>query len=100
MKTIKNAKNTKIETLCKRLVELEEIMKPYKDEMDMIKNEIKARDPQGEYTFETEEYTVTSRVAESTRVDSKKVKALPNYNELTTVSISHIVKVNKKGSRK
>ena len=100
MKTIKNVKNTKLETLCKRLAELEELIKPYKDEMDLIKDEIKSRDPQGEYTFETDTYTVTSRISNSTRIDSKKVKTLPNWKEFTTVQSSHVVKVNKKGSRK
>lgn len=100
MKTIKNVKNTKLETLCKRLAELEQLMKPYKDEMELIKNEIKERDPDGEYTFDGGDYTVTSRLSNSTRIDNNKVKALPNYNELTTIQISHVVKVNKKGSRK
>ena len=100
MKPIKNVKNTKTETLCKRLAELEELIKPFKDEMDLIKDEIKNRDPDGEFTYECDEYTVTSRLSKSTRVDSKKVKALPNYDELTTIQVSHVVKVNKKGSRK
>lgn len=100
MKTIKNAKNTKLETLCKRMAELEELMKPLKEEMDLIKEEIKSRDPQGEYTFETDTYTVTSRISKSTRIDSKKVKELPNWEDFTTVQVSHVVKVNKKGSRK
>ena len=100
MKTLKNVKNAKMETLCRRLIELEELIKPYKDEIDAIKNEIKERDPNGEYTFETADKTVTSRVANSTRIDNDKVKALPNYNELTKTVSQHIVKINAKGSRK
>lgn len=100
MKEIKNVKSAKMETLCKRLIELEELMKPYKNEVDMIKEEIKRRDENGEFTYECETCTVTSRISKSTRIDSAKVKALPNYDEFTTVQVSHVVKVNKKGSRK
>ena len=100
MKEIKNVKNAKLETLCKRMVELEELMKPLKEELETIKDEIKSRDPEGEFTYESNEYTVTSRISKSTRVDSKKVKELPNWEDFTTVQVSHVVKVNKKGSRK
>lgn len=100
MKEIKNVKNTKLETLAKRMIELEELMKPYKDELELIKDEIKRRDENGEFTYECEACTVTSRISKSTRIDSNKVKALPNYDELTTIQVSHVVKVNKKGSRK
>lgn len=100
MKSIKNMKNAKLETLAKRMIELEELMKPYKDELELIKDEIKKRDENGEFTYECEECTVTSRISKSTRVDSKKVKELPNWEDFTTVQVSHVVKVNKKGSRK
>lgn len=100
MKEIKNVKSVKMETLAKRMIELEELMKPYKDELELIKDEIKRRDENGEFTYECETCTVTSRISKSTRIDSKKVKELPNYDEFTTIQISHVVKVNKKGSRK
>lgn len=101
MKEIKNAKNCKLDTLAKRLIELQELIKPYTDEIETIKNEIKARDTDGTYTFECEHYTVTSRVSTSERLDTKKIKEVfADWQQYTSTSTSHTVKVNEKKSKK
>lgn len=101
MKEIKNAKNCKLDTLAKRLIELQELIKPYTDEIETIKNEIKSRDTDGTYTYECEQYTVTSRVSTSERLDTKKIKEVfENWQQYTSTSISHTVKVNPKKSKK
>lgn len=96
-KEIKNVKNCSMDTLCKRMIELNAIIKGFETELDSIKSEIKARDTDGKFTFETTDYTVTSRVVKSERLDTKKVKeVLPNWQEYTTLTTSHVVKVNEK----
>lgn len=101
MKEIKNTKNCKMETLAKRLIELQEILAPYEEEIANIKNEIKARDTSGSYTFECEKYTVTSRVSTSERLDTKKIKEVfKDWQQYTSTSTSHTVKVNQKKSKK
>lgn len=101
MKEIKNVKNCKLDTLAKRLIELQELIKPYTDEIETIKNEIKLRDTDGTYTFECEKYTVTSRVSTSERLDTKKIKEVfADWKQYTSTSISHTVKVNEKKSKK
>ena len=101
MKELKNVKNCKMETLAKRLIELQEILLPYENEIADIKNEIKARDSKGEYTFECDNYTVTSRISTSERLDNKKIKEVfTDWKQYTTTSTSHTVKVNKKTGRK
>lgn len=101
MKEVKNVKNCKLDTLAKRLIELQELIAPLEDEIAMIKNEIKARDEQGAYTYECEKYTVTSRVSTSERLDTKKIKEIvENWKDYTTTSISHTVKVNEKKAKR
>lgn len=101
MKEIKNVKNCKLDTLAKRLIELQEIIAPYEEEIASIKNEIKARDIDGVYTYECDTCTVTSRVSTSERLDTKKIKEVfPNWQQYTSTSISHTVKVNPKKSKK
>ena len=101
MKETKNAKNCKLDTLAKRLIELQELIKPYTDEIETIKNEIKSRDTDGTYTYECEKYTVTSRVATSERLDTKKIKEVfADWKQYTSTSTSHTVKVNEKKSKK
>ena len=101
MKEIKNAKNCKLDTLAKRLIELQELIKPYTDEIETIKNEIKSRDTDGTYTYECEQYTVTSRVSTSERLDTKKIKEVfIDWQQYTSISTSHTVKVNEKKSKK
>ena len=101
MKEIKNVKNCKLDTLAKRLIELQELIKPYTDEIEAIKNEIKSRDTDGTYTYECEQYTVTSRVSTSERLDTKKIKEVfADWKQYTSTSISHTVKVNEKKSKK
>lgn len=101
MKEIKNAKNCKLDTLAKRLIELQEFIKPYTDEIETIKNEIKSRDTDGTYTYECEQYTVTSRVSTSERLDTKKIKEVfADWQQYTSISTSHTVKVNEKKSKK
>lgn len=101
MKEIKNVKNCKLDTLAKRLIELQELIKPYTDEIETIKNEIKSRDTDGTYTYECEQYTVTSRVSTSERLDTKKIKEVfTDWKQYTSTSISHTVKVNEKKSKK
>lgn len=101
MKEIKNAKNCKLDTLAKRLIELQELIKPYTDEIETIKNEIKSRDTDGTYTYECEQYTVTSRVSTSERLDTKKIKEVfVDWQQYTSISTSHTVKVNEKKSKK
>ena len=101
MKEIKNVKNCKLDTLAKRLIELQELIKPYTDEIEAIKNEIKSRDTDGTYTYECEQYTVTSRVSTSERLDTKKIKEVfADWQQYTTKSTSHTVKVNEKKSKK
>lgn len=101
MKEIKNVKNCKLDTLAKRLIELQELIKPYTDEIEIIKNEIKSRDTDGTYTYECEQYTVTSRVSTSERLDTKKIKEVfADWKQYTSTSISHTVKVNEKKSKK
>lgn len=101
MKEIKNVKNCKLDTLAKRLIELQELIKPYTDEIETIKNEIKSRDTDGTYTYECEQYTVTSRVSISERLDTKKIKEVfADWKQYTSTSISHTVKVNEKKSKK
>lgn len=101
MKEIKNVKNCKLDTLAKRLIELQELIKPYTDEIETIKNEIKSRDTDGTYTFECEKYTVTSRVSTSERLDTKKIKEVfTDWKQYTSTSTSHTVKVNEKKSKK
>ena len=101
MKEIKNAKNCKLDTLAKRLIELQELIKPYTDEIETIKNEIKARDTDGTYTYECEQYTVTSRVSTSERLDTKKIKEVfADWQQYTSTSTSPTVKVNEKKSKK
>lgn len=101
MKELKNLKNCKMETLAKRLIELQEIIAPYEEEIAEIKNEIKARDTEGAYTYECEQYTVTSRVSTSERLDTKKIKEVfADWQKYTSTSTSHTVKVNEKKSKK
>lgn len=101
MKELKNVKNCKLDTLAKRLIELHELIAPLENEITMIKNEIKARDEQGAYTYECDTYTVTSRVSTSERLDTKKIKEVfENWQQYTSTSISHTVKVNEKKSKK
>lgn len=101
MREIKNFKNCTMETLSKRLIELQEIIAPYEEEVANIKNEIKARDTEGTYTYECEQYTVTSRVSTSERLDTKKIKEIvENWKDYTTTSISHTVKVNEKKAKR
>ena len=101
MKEIKNVKSCKLDTLAKRLIELQELIKPYTDEIETIKNEIKSRDTDGTYTYECEQYTVTSRVSTSERLDTKKIKEVfADWKQYTSTSISHTVKVNEKKSKK
>ena len=101
MKEIKNVKNCKLDTLAKRLIELQELIKPYTDEIETIKNEIKSRDTDGTYTYECEQYTVTSRVSTSERLDTKKIKEVfADWKQYTSTSTSHTVKVNEKKSKK
>ena len=101
MKEIKNAKSCKLDTLAKRLIELQELIKPYTDEIETIKNEIKSRDTDGTYTYECEQYTVTSRVSTSERLDTKKIKEVfVDWQQYTSISTSHTVKVNEKKSKK
>lgn len=101
MKELKNVKNCKMETLAKRLIELQELIKPYTDEIESIKNEIKARDTDGTYTYECEKYTVTSRVSASERLDTKKIKEVfTDWKKYTSTSTSHTVKVNEKKTKK
>ena len=101
MKEIKNVKNCKLDTLAKRLIELQELVKPYTDEIEAIKNEIKLRDTDGTYTYECEQYTVTSRVSTSERLDTKKIKEVfADWKQYTSTSTSHTVKVNEKKSKK
>lgn len=101
MREIKNFKNCTMETLSKRLIELQEIIAPYEEEIANIKNEIKARDTEGTYTYECDKYTVTSRVSTSERLDTKKIKEVfENWKDYTTTSISHTVKVNEKKAKR
>lgn len=101
MREIKNFKNCTMETLSKRLIELQEIIAPYEEEITNIKNEIKARDTEGTYTYECDTCTVTSRVSTSERLDTKKIKEVfENWKQYTSTSISHTVKVNPKKSKK
>ena len=101
MKEIKNVKNCKLDTLAKRQIELQELIKHYTDEIETIKNEIKSRDTDGTYTYECEQYTVTSRVSTSERLDTKKIKEVfADWKQYTSTSISHTVKVNEKKSKK
>ena len=101
MKEIKNAKSCKLDTLAKRLIELQELIKPYTDEIETIKNEIKSRDTEGAYTYECEQYTVTSRVSTNERLDAKKIKEVfADWQQYTSTSTSHTVKVNEKKSKK
>ena len=101
MREIKNFKNCTMETLAKRLIELQEIIAPYEEEIANIKNEIKARDTEGTYTYECEQYTVTSRVSTSERLDTKKIKEVfVDWQQYTSTSTSHTVKVNPKKSKK
>lgn len=101
MKELKNLKNCKMETLAKRLIELQEIITPFENEITEIKNEIKARDTDGTYTYECEQYTVTSRVSTSERLDTKKIKEVfANWQQYTSTSTSHTVKVNEKKSKR
>ena len=101
MKEIKNVKNCKLDTLAKRLIELQELIKPYTDEIETIKNEIKSRDTDGTYTYECEQYTVTSRVSTSESLDTKKIKEVfKDWKQYTSTSTSHTVKVNEKKSKK
>ena len=101
MREIKNFKNCTMETLSKRLIELQEIIAPYEEEIANIKNEIKARDTEGTYTYECDKYTVTSRVSSSERLDTKKIKEVfENWKDYTTTSISHTVKVNEKKAKR
>lgn len=101
MREIKNFKNCTMETLAKRLIELQEIIAPYEEEIANIKNEIKARDTEGAYTYECDKYTVTSRVSSSEKLDTKKIKEVfENWKDYTTTSISHTVKVNEKKAKR
>lgn len=101
MREIKNFQKCTLETLSKRLIELQEIIAPYEEEIANIKNEIKARDIDGVYTYECDICTVTSRVSTSERLDTKKIKEVfPNWQQYTSTSISHTVKVNPKKSKK
>lgn len=101
MREIKNFKNCTMETLSKRLIELQEIIAPYEEEIANIKNEIKSRDTEGAYTYECDKYTVTSRVATSERLDTKKIKEVfENWKDYTTTSVSHTVKVNEKKAKR
>lgn len=101
MKEIKNVKNCKLDTLAKRLIELQEIIAPYEEEIANIKNEIKARDTEGTYTYECDTCTVTSRVSTSERLDTKKIKEIvENWKDYTTTSVSHTVKVNEKKAKR
>lgn len=101
MKEIKNVKNCKLDTLAKRLIELQEIIAPYEEEIANIKNEIKARDTEGTYTYECDTCTVTSRISTSERLDTKKIKEIvENWKDYTTTSVSHTVKVNEKKAKR
>lgn len=101
MKEIKNVKNCKLDTLAKRLIELQEIIAPYEEEIANIKNEIKARDTEGAYTYECDTCTVTSRISTSERLDTKKIKEIvENWKDYTTTSVSHTVKVNEKKAKR
>ena len=101
MREIKNFQKCTLETLSKRLIELQEIIAPYEEEIANIKNEIKARDIDGVYTYECDTCTVTSRVSTSERLDTKKIKEVfPNWQQYTSTSISHTVKINPKKSKK
>lgn len=100
MKEIKNTKNCQIKTLCERLEEIDRLKKELEKEEKAIKQEIISRN-ETDFDYDGIGYTVTKRNGKSVSWKTEELKAiLPNYEEYQKVTITNIVKVNRKKSSK
>ena len=100
MKEIKNTKNCNIETLCKRLAELDELKKELEKEEKAIKQEIIARNAK-DFDYDGIGYTVTKRNGKSVAWKTEELKIFlgQGYEDYQKVTITNIVKVNRKKTK-
>lgn len=99
MREIKNVKNCNIETLCKRLEEIDRLKKELEKEEKAIKQEIISRN-ETDFDYDGGNYTITKRNGKNISWKTEELKThLPNYEEYQKVTITNIVKVNRKKSK-
>lgn len=100
MKEIKNTKNCNIETLCKRLEEIDRLKKELEKEEKAIKQEIISRN-ETDFDFDGGSYTVTKRNGKNVSWKTEELKAFFGnaYTDYQKETVTNIVKVNRKKSK-
>ena len=100
MKEIKNTKNCQIKTLCERLEEIDRLKKELEKEEKAIKQEIISRN-ETDFDYDGNGFTVTKRNGKSVSWKTEELKAFfgDAYEDYQKITITNIVKVNRKKSK-
>ena len=100
MKEIKNVKNCNIKTLCERLEEIDRLKKELEKEEKAIKQEIISRNAT-DFDYDGNGFTITKRNGKSVSWKTEELKIFlgQGYEDFQKVTITNIVKVNRKKSK-